>query len=151
MTTKKITESEISELKVSSLPTRPTAPTAYGGRGYTASEMKAAFDRLPLFIAARFNALLDDLFSDDESSAAAAMPTGIKDGHTLRALFSDITSGALAEYLDLDGETLTRFKLRTEELFDGYAEKFALIEAYMADGIIDGGSPLTRKETNTGD
>ena len=59
-----------------------------------------------------------------------------------------ITSGALAEYLDLDGETLTRFKLRTEELFDGYAEKFALIEAYMADGIIDGGSPLTGKETH---
>lgn len=151
MTTKKITESEISELKVASLPTRPTAPTAYGGRGYTAGEMKAAFDRLPLFIASRFNALLDDLFADDESSVAAAMPTGIKDGHTLRELFSDVTSGALAEYLNLDGEALTRFKHRLEDLFDEYAEKFAVIDEYMADGIIDGGTPLTGKEARTGD
>ena len=35
MTTNKITDSEIESLKVGSLPTRPTAPTAFGGRGYT--------------------------------------------------------------------------------------------------------------------
>jgi hypothetical protein len=151
MTTKKITETEISELKVASLPTRPTAPTAYGGRGYTAKEMKAAFDKLPLFIASRFNALLDDLFADDESSLAAAMPTGIKDGHTLRELFSDITTGALSEYLTLDGETLTRFKNRLSDLFDEYAEHFATIDGYMADEIIDGGLPTRGKGVREGD
>ena len=61
MTTNKITDTEIESLKVGSLPTRPTAPTAFGGRGYTATEMKAAFDKLPLKIIEEFNALLDDI------------------------------------------------------------------------------------------
>lgn len=61
MKTQKISESEISTLKVSSLPTRPTAPTSYGGRGYTSLEMKMAFDLLPLFIIERYNALIDEL------------------------------------------------------------------------------------------
>ena len=144
MTTKKITESEISSLKVASLPTRPTAPTAYGGRGYTAGDMKAAFDKLPLFIISRFNALLDDISSDDESSLASAIPTAIKDGHTLRELFSDICSGAAAEYLALDGETLLGYKIRLDELFDGYDERFSVIEDFMRDNVIDGGSPAER-------
>ena len=144
MTTKKITESEIGSLKVASLPTRPTAPAAYGGRGYTAGDMKAAFDKLPLFIISRFNALLDDISSDDENSLASAIPTSIKDGHTLSELFSDITSGALAEYLMLDGEKLLGYKIRLEELFEGYDGKFTVIENFMMDGIIDGGSPSER-------
>ena len=61
MNTKKILDSEIESLKVSSLPTRPTAPTAFGGSGYTASEMKAAFDRLPLRIIEGFNSLLTEI------------------------------------------------------------------------------------------
>jgi hypothetical protein len=63
MNTKKITESEIEELKISSLPTRPTAPTAFGGKGYSATEMKEAFDRLPLYVAERLNSLIDDIES----------------------------------------------------------------------------------------
>ena len=48
MYTSKILDSEISGLKVASLPTRPTAPQSFGGKGFTAAEMKAAFDKLPL-------------------------------------------------------------------------------------------------------
>jgi hypothetical protein len=49
--------------KISSLPTRPTAPTAFGGKGYSATEMKEAFDRLPLYVAERLNSLIDDIES----------------------------------------------------------------------------------------
>lgn len=61
MNTKKILDSEIESLSVASLPTRPTAPTAFGGSGYTASEMKAAFDRLPLRIIEGFNSLITEI------------------------------------------------------------------------------------------
>ena len=62
MKTTKIIEDEIKDLKVASLPTRPTADSAFGGKGYSASDMKAAFDKLPLFIISRFNSLLEDIF-----------------------------------------------------------------------------------------
>ena len=146
MTTLKFTESELSPLKIASLPTRPTAPAAYGGRGYSAADMKAAFDKLPLFIAARLNSLIDDLTSEGEGSAAASMPTGIKEGHTLAALFSDLTSGELATYLAIDGTSLLEYKLYIERVFEEHTDKFDLIERYMADGIIDGGSPSDREE-----
>lgn len=61
MTTQKITDSEIEPLKVASLPTRPTAPTAFGGKGYTATEMKEAFDKLPLRIIKEFNSLIGEI------------------------------------------------------------------------------------------
>jgi hypothetical protein len=61
MTTKKITSEETSALAVESLPTRPTESTAFGGKGYTSTEMKAAFDRLPKLIIERFNHLIDDI------------------------------------------------------------------------------------------
>jgi hypothetical protein len=61
MNTRKIYDSDISSLKVSSLPTRPTAPTAFGGKGYTATEMKEAFDKLPLYIIDHFNTLVGEI------------------------------------------------------------------------------------------
>ena len=61
MNTKKIPDSEIESLKVASLPTRPTAPTAFGGKGYTATQMKEAFDKLPLRIIEEFNLLIDEI------------------------------------------------------------------------------------------
>ncbi len=61
--TTKILPSEIADLKIASLPTRPTAPTTFGGMGYSAADMKAAFDALPLFIIERLNALIDDVAS----------------------------------------------------------------------------------------
>ena len=50
MKSKKITDGDINDKKVASLPTRPTAPAAFGGKGYTATELKEAFDSLPLFL-----------------------------------------------------------------------------------------------------
>jgi|GEM_PF-6133517 len=61
MNTKKILSGEIAQLRVASLPTRPTASADVGGRGYTSTQMKEAFDRLPLFIIDRLNGLIDEL------------------------------------------------------------------------------------------
>ena len=83
MNTKKITDSEREALCVASLPTRPTAPTAFGGKGYTASEMKAAFDRLPLRIIEGFNSLVEEI----ENGAVAEL---IATKEPFAALFSDL-------------------------------------------------------------
>ena len=106
MKTTKITDDQIKDLKISSLPTRPTAPTSYGGLGYSSAQMKAIFDALPLFIIERFNSLLDDLASVGADSASASIPTGIKEGHTLAALFADVKNGNLASYLSVGGSSL---------------------------------------------
>ena len=106
MTATKITAEEIEDLKVSSLPTHPTAPTAYGGKGYTAREMKEAFDKLPLFIIERFNALINDVKREGDGSLASSMPSGIRSNHTLADLLSDIKSGGLAAYLAVGNSSL---------------------------------------------
>ena len=106
MKTKKITEKELSPLKIASLPSRPTAPSAFGGKGYTSADMKAAFDRLPLFLAERLNSLIDDV-GDYSNGIASAMPTGIADNHTLKNMFSDIILGAFAGYLLVPGGMLS--------------------------------------------
>ena len=99
MNTKTITPAEIEGMKISALPTRPTAPGYFGGKGYTARDIKNAFDKLPLFIIERFNALIDDITGDSGGSIAEDVKTGIKDSHTLSALFADITDGTLSTYL----------------------------------------------------
>lgn len=109
MKTTKITDAEIADIKVSALPTRPTAPAAFGGKGYTASELKAAFDRLPLYIIERFNALIDDINGDEGGNIGDAIKTGIKDGHTLNELFSDIENGALLDYMAGPSGTLSEY------------------------------------------
>ena len=106
MKVNKITEGEIATLKVSSLPSRPTAPGSFGGLGYTAGQMKAAFDRLPLYIIERLNDLIEAITKTGDDSLAAAVPTGIKEGHTLRDLIEDISSGNCAAYLTVLGEPL---------------------------------------------
>ena len=107
MKAKKILNSEISELKVSSLPTKPTAPRSMGGKGYGAKEMKEAFDKLPLFIIERFNALIEDIEAVGCDSLAYAIKTGLKDEHSLYDLFADIRSGEAATYLTVSGKSLT--------------------------------------------
>jgi hypothetical protein len=104
--TKMLTE-EVSPLSVSSLPTHPTAPSGLGGKGYTSADMKAAFDRLPLLIIERFNALIDDISANGEGSLASAVLTGIENGHTLFDLFCDIQSGNLAAYLIVGDKSLS--------------------------------------------
>ena len=108
MKTVKITDEAIADMKIASLPTRPTAPSSFGGRGYTATEMKAAFDRLPLYITEVINSLLDDICSEvPEDGIAGAIETGLPDGQSLAELFSDIVSGKFATYLSVGGKSLS--------------------------------------------
>ena len=102
----KILSEDIAPLRVSSLPTRPTAPTSFGGRGYTATEMKEAFDRLPLYIVERFNELIELIIGDGEESITECIPTGIREGHTLHDLIEDIKDGSFSSYLDIYGKSL---------------------------------------------
>lgn len=106
MQAKKILNSDVRELLISSLPTRPTAPKSQGGRGYGVSEMKAAFDKLPLYIIERYNELISDVIRTGDDSLAAAIPSGIKDGHSLYTLFEDVRTGELATYFSFLGKSL---------------------------------------------
>ena len=144
MNAKKILNSEIAELKISSLPSRPTAPSFFGGRGYTTAQMKEAFDRLPLFLVERFNTLIDDIGSTDDSSLAAAILTGISENHSLKGLFEDITSGDLVSYLWLGSESLKDFYNKAIELLSSHSSDIQSIYAILNDDIIDGGSPRER-------
>ncbi len=150
MNTKKILNSEIDDLKIASLPTRPTAPTAFGGKGYTASDMKAAFDKLPLFIIERFNTLLEDIAAEDESSVIFSIPSGIEDGHTLGSLLRDITTGKFAGYLDVGAESLSEYKLRLAADFERVWEDLEKCLVHIADNSYDGGYPSGR-ESDTGE
>ena len=99
----KITSSEAEPLLIASLPTRPTAPSAFGGKGYTATEMKAAFDKLPLLIIERLNELIGDI---EDGGICEAVPTGI--GGTLASLiaYRDTTLTAYLESLRADVDML---------------------------------------------
>ncbi len=106
MKAQKILAEDVAVRTVSSLPARPTAPRETGGRGYTAREMRAAFDRLPLYIIERFNNLIEDIEAVGEGSLAAAIRTGITGSHTLCDLFGDIVSGKMASYMTVGDKTL---------------------------------------------
>ena len=138
MTIEPISESEISALRISSLPTRPTAPTAFGGRGYTASEMKAAFDMLPLFIIERLNALISYIKADPEqSSVAGDILTGLSEGHTLYDLFGEIRDGTLGDRLSVLGEALpvaiSDIKLGLVELNNKMEDSVSAIDNLLLD------------------
>ncbi len=142
----KILTAEVEPRRISSLPTRPTAPTSFGGRGYTATEMKEAFDRLPLLIIEKFNALIDSLSEGGEGSVCAAIPSGISDGHTLAELLADIKNGSFASYLDVYGKTLT-------ERLEGILGDLTRIKRDLGDGYsgteyitLDCGGPRERME-----
>ena len=106
MKAKKIEQSDVKDLLIGSLPTHPTAPRSLGGKGYGAKEMKEAFDKLPLYIMERYNDLISDVGDVGEDSLAAAIPSGIKDEHTLYHLFEDVRTGELATYLTFLDKTL---------------------------------------------
>ena len=144
MNTSKILDSEISGLKVASLPTRPTAPQSFGGKGFTATQMKAAFDKLPLFIIERFNQLIDDIVSSGSSSLAASVPTGISEGHTLRRLFLDILAGEFAKYLSVGEESLSDMKERMGEELESIFGSLDEIFEKINDSVIDAGTPNDR-------
>ncbi len=97
MNSRKITEADIADLKISALPTRPTAPSAFGGKGYTAAEINAAFDRLPLYIIERYNELIED-----------------------------INNGNFIQYLESPEGTLSEYLLKLRSDIDKIAERLNL-------------------------
>ena len=146
--TKIITTEEIEENAVASLPTRPTESVSFGGKGYTSSEMKAAFDKLSLFIIERFNSLLEDVSSEGEGSLADEIPTGVYDGHTLSRLFADIVSGDMPLYLSMGDESLSDMKVRLCEEIASLEERIEICLLHMSDSIIDASVPQKRDLTN---
>ncbi len=126
MKTKIITKGEIDPLKISTLPTRPTAPTAYGGSGYTAEQMKAAFDRLPELIAERLNTLIVDVC---DGEILDAIPTGIESAATVKELIAAITNGTLAGVMRVMGVSLASYLTSLREDVDALAERIGGGEA----------------------
>ena len=144
MKTTKIYDADIAALKVSSLPSRPTAPKGFGGMGYTASDVKAAFDKLPLFIIDRLNLLIEDILSTGADSLAGAISTELSDGHTLAKLFADVKSGAFSEYLSLGDESLAQYKERIAEELYNIAKDIEEAYRLINDRSVDGGTPYQR-------
>lgn len=126
MEAKRITDEEIAHMKISSLPTRPTSPVAVGGMGLSAGEMKAAFDRLPLFIIERYNRLISDISAIGEESLAGEIKTGICEGHSLYSLFCEIADGRILSRIAYGEGTLARelyeINERLQRLEGGEAE-----------------------------
>ncbi len=147
MNTQPILESEYAPLCIAALPSRPTASSAFGGRGYTATQLKEAFDRLPLLIIRRFNALLSDIGSTGAGSLASEIPTGLESGHTLKNLFDDLKSGALSTYLDIGGRSL--YSLLTE--MEGTLKTLVLLmgDSFRGTGNfhVDCGAPSERTDS----
>ena len=98
-----ITNQEINQNKVASLPSRPNASVAFGGAGYTSAQLKAAFDRLPLLLAERYNALVEAIQMQGDDSLLNQIPTGIVNPeggyYTLSELLYHIKDGRFATYL----------------------------------------------------
>lgn len=160
MNTTRITTADLASRKIASLPTRPTAPSAFGGKGYTAAQMKEAFDRLPLFLAEKLNSLIDDLSGTGEGSFVASLPTGLGEDHTLKTLFADIANGNFADYLKVgDGilaDTVSDLSYQCgifrEILGNCYTDR-AVVDidcgspaehGSVASPFIDSGTPLNR-------
>ena len=103
MSIQTISRKELLENGVQSLPNRPSTPSLYSGHAMSASELKAAFDKLPTLVAERFNDLLyaTGLFdeNDPKDMLSELIATGIFPEHSLSQFFEDVESGALALYL----------------------------------------------------
>ena len=112
MNTYLITQKEIDEASVSSLPTRPTAATPFGGGGYTPAELKAAFDKLPLIAVERINSLINDCTS---GKLLEDIPSRIKSGHYLINLLDDIRNGNFVTYLKIGKLSLASYLAELEE------------------------------------
>ena len=126
MKANKINDADISALKVASLPTRPTTPAAFGGSGYTASEVKAAFDRLPLYVIERFNELIDDIKGESGGDITDALKTGINSTKTLRDFFDDVLSGAICDYFGAPNGTLREYLTSLRRDVDAIISHFGI-------------------------
>ena len=105
MSLQEITERELSLYGVVSLPTRPGASREFGGRSYTPTELKEAFDRLPRLLAERYNELVRQVSEGD----LAETLTVTRDGEpvSLQAYLKDITERLLEEEQKSSGLTQT--------------------------------------------
>ena len=101
MKTKRISAAETSPLLISSLPARPNQSLNAGGVTYTSTDLRHAFDRLPLLLVTRYNGLIDDMENGD---ILALISTELTEGAKLKDFFSDLKSGAWAGYAKL-GDT----------------------------------------------
>ncbi len=102
MFVKEIEESEIEPLCIASLPTRPTTSSSLGGKGYTASEMKACFDALPRLIIKRLNQLIEELREGLVEELVWDIDMQLPDiGYTFGTFVEDFGRGALVDYLRL--------------------------------------------------
>ena len=85
----------------------PNAPIAQGvSGGYSAGEIKQAFDRLTVHVIEQFNLLINAIHSSGNASIMAEMPTGLNENHTLAQLISDIRNGNLSAYLTVNNNSL---------------------------------------------
>ena len=109
MKAQKISTEQIEGLRVASLPNRPTAPEEYGGVGYSAKEMKEAFDRLPLFLLEKFNELVDDISAEGEDSIAHQIKIGLGNQISLRDFIDWFSSGVILSFIPVAEETLAHF------------------------------------------
>ena len=88
MILQEITERELSVNGVVSLPTRPGASREFGGRSYTPTQLKEAFDRLPRLIAERYNQLLHAIDEGDLAESLMVMKDGVP--VTIKAYLEEI-------------------------------------------------------------
>ena len=109
MRIQKIKDEELEPLKIASLPNRPTAPEEYGGVGYSAKDMKGAFDRLPLFLAGKFNELLEDIEAEGEDSIAYAIKIGLGESISLRDFIDWFSTGQILAFIPTGEESLAAF------------------------------------------
>lgn len=103
----------------------------------TATQLRAAFDRLPILLADRLNALIDamGLYAEEEEkhTVASLIATGLEEGHSLEQLFAEVESGVLAHRLSVDGERTLHEVIAALEgavsLPDGFSDLRAYIDA----------------------
>ena len=95
----KVTEREMTDAGVSSLPLTPTASPAFGGKNYTPAQMKAAFDRLPRLIAERLNEVIASLLNGE---ILAQIPFSLGDTPITLAAFCDLLAAHLDASPDFD-------------------------------------------------
>lgn len=107
-----ITNEEIEALKVASLPNRPTAPEEYGGHGFTAKEMKEAFDRLPLYLVDRLNDLIDDIETESSDSILRSVKLGVGNGMTLYDFLLLFETGQILSIIPMGDENLSFYLVR---------------------------------------
>lgn len=135
----KITAEEFEKVSIARLATHPNSASAYGSGRMSERDLKAQFDKQGKLFRKKFNAFIDIVMSMGEGSLADCIRTGIKEDHTLLAMFEDIVSetGAFAQYLSVGDETLAE-KLETirkafEQVSKSIQENSKAVDDHKAD------------------